>query len=343
MKSRGIQLTERDLLLARAVGRFKFLTVQQIGKTFFPGTSRFAPTNRLGELAKGEILSRVFSYPKVERGRLGRPTAVYYFGSKNQNRLKDWLERNQMASHWEDFKDLALTNNQDFSQLYLAHETAISEFFLILETAIKNQQPIADLIGEHKPIELVFWERLSPISKEIGETLYFESKDGMSTKCFFNPDAFFALRHDRGFDFFFLEFDNNTASLPKYRKKLEGYLAYNTQRKFSKVLELYARRYALPITNFERAPFRVLTIAPDARRRDILLLEAVKLKSYKMLWFAALDELTPETILTESWLRGKEFDEIEEQRRRLAPELAPYLKMQWLTEKINEMPRVALL
>ena len=198
-------------------------------------------------------------------------------------------------------------------------------------------------MGERRQTELVFWDRLSPISKEIGETLYFESKDGENSKVFFNPDAFFALAHPRGYDFFFLEFDNNTASLPKYRKKLEGYQAYYAQKKFSKVLELYARRYALPIANFDRAPFRVLTITPDPRRRDALLLEAIKIKSYKMLLFASLDELTAETILDAVWHRGKEFGQIEQERKRQPLELAPHLKSQWLAEKLKEMARVALL
>jgi len=330
------RLTDRDLNLTYSIGRFKFLTTFQIQNLFFSDASRFAATNRLSTLVRDGFISRVFSYPKAQKEKYGHPTAIYFWGTKNQNRLKDYLEKNGSASKWEDFRILPPNTQEEFSQIYLVHETGISEFFLTLEEATKK---------ENTP-ELIFWERTSPKSKEIGEhlTVDIEQAKGFTKiKVFFNPDAFFCLKDQEGFySLFFLEYDNNTASLPKYRQKLEGYQAYHRERKFPDLLERYKRKYLLDIQNTQKAGFRVLTITPDEKRRDQLFIESLKLHSYKMLWFASLTDLTSETILSSVWLRGKEFSPIAEELKILEKDLSPQLKSRLISEKLSKMKRVSL-
>jgi len=329
------KLTQRDFDIIQTAGRFKFLTTFQLQKVFFPNTTHHSTaSNRLTALTNSDFLSRTFSYPRAEKGKLGRPTAVYFWGASNQKNLQTYFEKNGEASKWEEFKNLPPNSREEFSQLYLSHETGISEIFLVFEQATPTEN-----------YDLTFWERTSPFSREIGEHLSVDIQKGdrwFSQKNYFNPDAFFCTKKADAYNLFFLEFDNNTAQALKFRKKLEVYQAYNRQRKFPELLQRYAKKYLLPISNPERAGFRVLTVAPDERRRDQLLLEAVKLKAFKMFWFASLTDIKPQTILSPIWLRGKEFDSISQEYKEVEKNLSPLLKSRWLSEKIKDMPRVSL-
>lgn len=333
----GIELTKRDLDLIQKVGQFKFLTSFQIQRSFFPaGTNRTASV-RLARIVQAGVLSRGFFYPKVNT-RMGRPTAVYYFGRENQQRLKDWMQREGKASEWENFEHLPLTNSKEFSHLYIAHETGISEFFLNLEEATRRD-------GAPK---LLFWKRTSHFSKEIGETLTMEVQDYKTgkvypVKVYFNPDAVFALQTPDGFiDFYFFEYDNNTEHLPKYKRKLEGYQEYARQGRFRAHLETFIRQYDLPIEDTSKAPFLVLTMTPDSKRRDALFMLSLKLKSYKRFLFASLDDISPETILGQVWMRGKEFAPYADEWFSVEKQNSLVLRSRFLQQRLPEMPRVAL-
>jgi len=342
--NKGPQLTSRDLQLIGKVAVYKFLTTFQIQRLYFPDGNYRIATNRLTTLTKGGFLSRIFSYPKGKGEQRGHPTAVYYWAPSNQKCLKAYLEERGQASLWEEYENLAKTynKNKEFSQLFLVHELGISEFFLCLEKACQA-----------KGLELAFWERTSPFSKDLGERLVtdllIETPQGKATEkttVHFNPDAFFCLKgeDEKGtyHNFFFLEYDNNTASAEKYRRKLAGYLAYYQHNRFPNLLARYTRKYLLPISNIEKAGFRVLTITPDEHRRNTLFIEALKLRSYIMLWFASLSNITSETVLSPLWLRGKEFVSIAEEFKTLAPETTPAVKSRWLDEKLAHMQRVSL-
>lgn len=348
----GLHLTPRDLKIIFTVGKYKLLTSHQLAKLFFHTGNHETATNRLTALARTNYLSRVFSYPTATAQQRGHPAAIFYWTPQNQQNLKTYLEVNAQASAWEDFAPLLATNNKssEYSQLYLKHETGISDFFLALEAACQQPPP-----PHQDPVNLIFWERTSPFSKDIGEKLKVEitrkSNRGKPTTekriLPFNPDAFFCLTHqNNGYFFFFLEYDNNTQSVERFRDKLFAYLAYRNQKKFPPLLERYKNKYQLPITPTDKAGFRVLILTPDERRRNTLFLDSLKLKSYTMLLYASLQDLTPETILftkTPVWLRGKEYTPIAEQEKKLPPDLDPATKVRWLDNQLSRMQRISLL
>jgi len=341
--TKGTQLTNRDFQILQAVGRFKFLTTFQLQKLFFPTGNHRTASNRLATLTRYDVLSRLLSYPKATQ-TIGHPTAIYYYSPRNQTALKNYLEKNGLVSSWENFENLPATPRDQFSQLFIVHETGISEFFLALEKALPKEN-----------LDLVFWERTSPFSKEITTTIpvrrmRVKKSFGQTTiepyteYLHLNPDAIFCLKRTdtEAYFFFFFEFDNNTAPAPKCRKKLEGYIEYRKQKNFPQLLSHYVQKYKLPIQNTERASFRVLTITPDQKRRDNFLLQAINLKSYKMFLFSALTDITPEKILSPVWVRGKEFSPYAQELKALERKLTPAQKNQWILEKLPAIAPVPL-
>lgn len=339
-----IQLTARDLVIVRQIATYKFLSTFQLHAALFPTAQSYrTATKRLTTLTKGGILSRLFTYPKATDSPTGHPTAIYYYSPANHAYLQRLLEAQGQASTWEDYKHLATTDNHDdkFSRFYLTHELGISDFFLTLEASCKQAG-----------LTIPFWERTSPFSKDIrdwvdAEVLIYDKHGNPITttkRVAFNPDAFFCLKdQDATHLFFFLEYDNNTAPVQTYRKKLSGYIAQRKDKRFPDLLARYVKKYQLPITTTKNAGFRVLTITPDERRRNALFLDALALKSYKMLWFASMTDITPATALTAIYLRGKEYAPISQKEKVLSRELTKALKWQWQTDQLAAMPRVSLL
>jgi len=325
----GVALPPRDIPLIRDIARFPFLSSHQIHALHYAGTTHENATKRLTQLASGGMLSRVFSYPRVKSTdrNNGRPTAIYFFPQQDQKNVKDFLEKIGKASDWNEIEIFLKTfnNAREFSQQYLAHEIGISQFFLELE---KNcREPNAP--------ELVFWERTSPISKEAQAIIPTQSKHMV-----IYPDGFFCLKYSRGYAFFFLEYDNDTASLPKYRRKLEGYAQYRDGKHFAPLLSHYLNKYLVPHPDPTRAGFRVLTVTPHGRRRNNLFLDSLKLKAFKFFLFADIHDILTHGVTGKTWLRGKEFAEIQKQIDALPAETAPIARARFIAERMPTMERV---
>jgi hypothetical protein len=344
MRTSAITLTTRDLAIVETIGRYKFLSTPQIEQRFFPGRDRTIPRDRLTKLTRAGYLSRVFAFPKATANpKGGHPTAVYYLSPENLKALRLYLEARARADEYEPLQHLAATDNHtaQFSHLYLAHELGISDFFLALETATAAH-------GWTIP----FWERTSPFREGVKETLQVlvtRTKNGTKTttseKRSFNPDGFFALQDPSGTtDYFLLEMDMNTSSPLKYRTKLEGYVAYHEQEKFPRLLALYHATYGLNTPPTSKPSFRVLTVTPNAQRRNSLYCEAQKLKKYKQFLFASMDDITQETILTPVWLRGKEYPALAPDLATIPEETSTAIYSRMLYDLINQKhPRVALM
>lgn len=326
----GVALSARDIAVIRSVARYRFLTSHQVHALHYPTTSHVNATKRLTELARGGMLSRVFSYPrpKATDQSIGRATAIYFFPQKNQKNVKTFLENAQKSSEWETIEILLKTFNSagEFSQQYLAHEIGVSEFFLQIEK---------DCRQENTP-ELIFWERTSPLSKEAQAILPTQGKHMV-----IYPDGFFCLKYPRGYAFFFLEYDNDTASLPKYRRKLEGYAQYREGRHFAPLLSHYCKKYLVPVSDPTRAGFRVLTVTPHERRRNSLFLDSLALKAYKFFLFADIHAIADIGATGKAWIRGKEFADIQKQLDALPTETAPTARARFLAEKMPTLAHVS--
>lgn len=329
-RARGVTLSPRDIAIIRDIARYRFLSSHQIHALRYSGTTHENATKRLTQLASGGMLSRVFSFPRVKAtDRMnGRPTAIYFFPQQNQKNVKDFLEKIGKVTEWNEIELFLKTfnNAREFSQQYLSHEIGISEFFLQLEKDCKK---------ENAP-ELVFWERTSPLSKEAQAVIPTQGKHMV-----IYPDGFFCLKYPRGYAFFFLEFDNDTASLPKYRQKLEGYAQYRDGQHFAPLLIHYLRKYNVPHADPTRAGFRVLTVTPHARRRDNLFVDSLKLKAFKFFLFADIHDIISYGVTAKTWIRGKEFAEIQKQIDALPPEIAPTARARFIAERMPTLDKVS--
>ena len=289
MTTYNIQLTSRDLALVQDVARYKFLSTAQLHALHFANSSARNAANRLAALTRGEILSRVFAHPRVKGTEKSHPIAVYYFSAKNQKRLKSYLEADGKISEWQNFEEILevkkLSHNKDeeFSILYLFHELGISDFFIELEKA--------EAAGHFK---IIFWERTSPFAKEVGKTLKVTVKNKRTgeentEQLYFNPDGFFCLQQPSGaYSFYFLELDNDTELIRKFRKKLYAYIAYQKQKHFYELVKRYMAKYRFTLTTPEKAGFRVLTVTPHERRSAALFSDSLKLSPDRMFLFTTL-------------------------------------------------------
>lgn len=343
----GIQPTKRDLAIIRDVAKYKFLTTKHVHQKHFLGTNENNAANRLSKLKAAGFLSRMYFHPKITGKEFAHPTGVYYFAQRNQKVLQKYLEEKGQSSFFEDFfQNLPSYNkNEEYSQLYLLHELGISDFFLQLEKETEQ----SDLW------KIAFWERTSPFSKDIGEHLEGHAPDPQrgttQAKLHFNPDAFFALKHqETGAHFFyFVELDNNTASASKFRQKLYGYMAYQQQGRFEKLLGLYNDKYLLGLKETRRAGFRVLTITPEPKRRDDLFLDSLNVRDeqhkarFKMFLYASLKDITTRGAFAPVCWRGKEYAAIAEEQKSLPENIFPATLRKWQGEKLQNMKTVSIL
>jgi hypothetical protein len=77
------------------------------------------------------------------------------------------------------------------------------------------------------------------------------------------------------------------------------------------------------------------------QRRDDLFRATLHLKAYKMALFAARDDISSETILTQPiWIRGKEYAPIRAKQQTLPADMSPAAFKRWLQEQLAAMPRV---
>ena len=342
----AIKLTRRDLAIVQDVARFKFLTSRHVQARHFTGTNDNNAANRLSKLFAAGFLSRVYFHPKISGKEKAHPTGVFFFSKTNQNRFKKALEATGQISFFEDFsRNLPSYNkSEEYSQLYLLHELGITDYFFQLEkeTADSPEWKIA------------FWERTSPFSKEIGEHLKGYAPDPLTntktTTLNFNPDAFFAIRHQpTGIHYFyFLELDNNTATAAKFRQKLYGYMAYQQQRRFADLLERYNGKYMLGLRDIQRAGFRVITTTPHHKRRDDLFLDSLTVRDenqkarFKMFLYASLADVVRQGALAPVYLRGKDYAPIAEHQKTLPGDISPASLRRWQDEQLTTMHTVSI-
>jgi hypothetical protein len=353
MKKDILNLTKRDLEVIYADAKYKFLSSFHLIDLYFPDSIHENATRRLTTLTNHGFLSRVFSYPKAtDDHKGGHPTAVYYWTPENKRKLQHYLENKGLAELFSDFDLLTPTdnNNDGVSQLYLVHELGISDFYLALEEAANRDG-----------WTLLFWERTSPFSKELKAlvppltaTITRKRRDGTASTITemrpFNPDALFLLEDpNRQLHFGFHEHDNNTASPEKFNKKLEGYITFHNRNLFPAVLDYYANKYAIDLPE-GNIGFRVFTtcanIKADHRRRNDLFLASLAYKRFKLFHYASITDCTPQSILSDIWLRGKEFPQAKAHLDTiLTPETSTGIQSRRIHETLNDpahMPKVGI-
>lgn len=373
-KPATVKLSRRDILILRDIARFKFLSSKQVHSIHFPDTGHRNATTRLTQLSRAEMISRVYVHPKVKGQEKSHPLSVFYFSPKNQNTLKTYLEENGQATKWIYFEELLkikkLSHNksEEFSPLYLFHELGISDFFIELEKAQKGKPailsapapvpaPVSDYFSktttDPAPVSvpdfhILFWERTSPFSREIGENLTARvksKKTGETTeeKLYFNPDAFFAFSvEDSAPTFFFLEMDNDTESVEKFRRKLFAYIAFNKQGRFQKLAERYAEKYGFRLES-GKAGFRVLTLTPHTPRLVSLFADSLKFPADRMFLYATLPALAERGAAAPIFTRAREFAPNLPAFRGMEKGATQRRQLEWMTETLKTVQAVSLL
>jgi hypothetical protein len=355
-----IRLSQRDLAIIESVGVYRFLTSFQIEALHFKdirhrslsdaaidakqASRHRTASNRLAQLVGAAFLSRTFTYPRSnDQPDGGHKTAVYYLTPGNVRHVKQYLQRKGRLSEFEHLDIQLTTTKYNFSAFFLSHELAISDFFLALESATQHS-------GQG---QLRFWERLSPIQKELSKKftaakVIMDANGRERTSKItltFNPDAFFCFQHaDDSHAFYFLEYDNDTKALERVENQLGGYLAYRSKGFFAELLDHYGQKYlfTLPPDIRERASFQVLVVTAHEDRRNALLRLANALEPNHLFRVASLDSITPDTILKRIWFAGPAYTPIAHEEQNLSPNISLRVKAQWLQEQVAKLKPISL-
>jgi hypothetical protein len=334
--ARSFTLTSRDLDIIYSTGIYKYLSIFQLQKLHFPGAHYYrTATNRVGALISAGLLSRTFYHPRLT-AKTGRPASILYVTTGNLSTLAALLSRMGKANLFARFEDINPTDRSEFAYSSTMHELGISELYISLERS-------------DRPTSLVFWERTSPKMEGITEKFRatIETEDGTKAQTLtFNPDGFLCYRTpDDSLTFYFHEHDNNTETNLFYLyRKYAGYLAFHKERHFPDLLRHFLNKHGLSIPDhfINRADFRVLTTTPDADRRDKLIREINKLEKCDRFYFAALPDLTPETVHTSLWRKASDYDAIAREEKRLPRETKPTARARFIAERMPTLPLYAL-
>ena len=127
MQKNTPHLSERNLNTIFTIGMMRYLSSYQLWQEFYPNTTYENATQRLSEFHRYGFVSREFAYPKAVTNPGGRPTAIYFFSSKNKQNLRAYLTARGKADRCEVFDALPTTDKDDkdsFSNTHLVHETS---------------------------------------------------------------------------------------------------------------------------------------------------------------------------------------------------------------------------
>ncbi|MBZ0252962.1 MAG: replication-relaxation family protein, partial [Candidatus Methylomirabilis sp.] len=167
------------------------------------------------------------------------------------------------------------------------------------------------------------------------------------------PDRRLWLENPEGLRaFFYIELDNGTMTPDRYRQKLAKYEALAASDHPAREYGLLCAAYGIEPRPLAKHPFRVLTIATDTkerradeRRRNDLLMQAVRLRSFKRFLFTTLHEaVAPGAFFGPHWLRGKEYAPIADQLALWdGPDRGQRERQEYVDAAIERMERQGLL
>ncbi len=155
---------------------------------------------------------------------------------------------------------------------FLDHTTAINDFRISITSAC-----------EAPGYKLREWVTENSVKAHI-EHVTVRGKSGRSREIPIVPDSYFILDTPRGRAHFFLELDRGTMTTKSFRSKVEGFIEYYASG-------AYERQY-------KTQSLSILTVKTSQKRLNNLkrVTEAAGGKDWIL--FGALDELTPDVVLT---------------------------------------------
>ncbi len=252
----------RDLEVLKAVYEYRVLTHAQLTQLVFGNNHPSIATKRLYTLFHNGYLERLFL---PVRGGVAVSPTLYLLGEKGAHELS--LSGEYLNFYWA--KD-----HLKVGTLFLSHSLAISEFRLKITLACRAAGiPILEWRGERE-------------LKKNYDKVSVTSPSGITRSLPIIPDSYFVLQTTKGKRHFVLELDRGTMEGKRFRAKVEGYTEYFNSG-------LYRERFG---TN----SLRVLTVTESLRRMKNLKAIAERAGGKSRFWFASLEALTAENILTET-------------------------------------------
>lgn len=211
-------VTDRDVKIMRALGLYRYLSVSQIRRLFFPTSINAQAANgRLKKLFHTSFIQKVSPYT-----RLGDPQAEFvYFLDKKGARYLDDL--GFPSTTWRKAKDV--------KQQFLQHALDLSDFRINLELGLKQQELVR--LDTFIPDFQMRRGAQQYASKHRYE-LYTELVSPTNRRSYVvYPDAMIVLTAEldgQRFDsLYFVEIDRGTHGLEKLREKIHGYHLYHTK------------------------------------------------------------------------------------------------------------------
>lgn len=254
-----VVLTERDKMIIWTVYRCRVLRQDQLQALFFG--SRSAAQRRLALLYHHGFLAREFLL--VRPGIMNSPT-LYLLDKRGEELLRAELGVDDID--WN-------SSHNRVSSDFLEHALAINDVRVAVTLACR-----------HQAYRLLDWHSETQIKQDY-DRVPVKSGRGHTRSVAVVPDSYFALETPPGKTHFFLELDRGTMTTRRFRGKVEAYLAYYHSGG-------YQRRYGA-------RSLRVLTVTLSERRLSNLKAVTEDAGGAVWFWFAVLDDLTPETVLSQ--------------------------------------------
>ena len=265
-------VTERDLLILRAVARYYVLNREQVQRLVFPEDAHGRITRRrLQSLVDAHLLSRQAML--VCHPANGVPAPVYYPSRSGAELLAEMTGDDRMLA----------ISSQAPSMHHVWHWLAVSETHIAFDQALELQTE-ATLVDWFNEYDVVNPGESTP---ELRFRLYTVLRAMPRLVC--APDAAFLLNARGHSKVFYLEQDRATSGVQQ--------IAATKSQGYAVLAEVFGHRRHFPQATVDK--FTVLMVAPNARRRDALR-KAIREKPGANLWrFAAADEMQPARLLYE--------------------------------------------
>ncbi|HJW76850.1 MAG TPA: replication-relaxation family protein [Thermoleophilia bacterium] len=267
-----MQLTARDVRVLNTVSDMRFLTREQVQELLFsPSTASYCK-RRLALLYHNAYLDRVY-VPSLNA--FGATKAIYTLATKGAAVVARDRKIELRELMWR-------PGHNDRELYFMRHTLAINDFRIRLALAARQ-----------RGLSLAWTDERALRRREMKD--YIEDPEHRGRRLAIVPDGYFTLDDGERTSAFALEIDRATVEEKPFKEKVRGYGEWKTTG-------TYERRYGTK-------SLRVLWVVADVTR-DSTRLERIKRWTEaeggrSLFWFSMLDDLTPETILTEPvWLKA---------------------------------------
>lgn len=251
----------RDVTVLQAVYEYRVLSRNQIERLCFGTVHPYIAQRRIALLYHHGFLERQFL---PARGGIIQSHTLYLLGERGAVLLATSGLYEHISWSQEQLK---------VGTYFLSHMLGISEFRVRFTLACQQQGiPIAKWIGERD-------------LKAQYDRVTIQTSSGKEQLIPIIPDSYFVVQTPQGNQCFALEYDTGSMPGKRIKTKVAGYLAYIRSKAYQK--------------RFGTNSLRVLFIASSERRMRGLMNFTQAAGGKRRFWFATLDSLDPERLLTD--------------------------------------------